>query len=119
MTEKGKFLKKFNEAFAKGDIDFLLHSITDDIYWTLYGHKHISGKEAFKREVQKMVEMETGISIHKIITHGNTASVNGIIEANDDNGKAMTLAYCDVYGLSGFKNPKIKTIETYLVKLNQ
>ncbi len=49
MTEKGKFLKKFNEAFTKGNTQFIAESVTQDIKWTMYGDKIINGLEEFKK----------------------------------------------------------------------
>ena len=117
MTEKGKFLKKFNEAFAQGDISFILENVTEDIKWTMFGDKTINGLEEFKKEIESMVKSESGLELDEIITHGNTAAVNGIIEALDQNGKPSKFAFCDVYTLSGFKNPKIKEMKSYVTKI--
>lgn len=117
MTEKGKFLKKFNEAFAKGDTQFIAESVTQDIQWTMFGDKTINGLEAFKKEIESMVQSEAGLELDKIITHGNTAAVNGIIKSKDKSGNPAAYAFCDVYTLSGFKNPKIKEMKSYVTKI--
>lgn len=41
---KREFLKAINVAFVKGDVAFLLESVTEDIVWTLVGNKTIEGK---------------------------------------------------------------------------
>ncbi|WP_418500289.1 nuclear transport factor 2 family protein [Flagellimonas sp.] len=117
MTEKGKFLKKFNEAFAKADTQFIAESVTQDIQWTMFGGKTVHGLEEFKKEIESMVQSECGLELDKIITHGNTAAVNGIIKAQDKNGNPADYAFCDVYTLSGFKNPKIKEMKSYVIKI--
>lgn len=53
------------------------------------------------------------LTIHTIITDGKSAAVNGEMKAPD--GK--TYVFCDVYELSGFKNPKIKEITSYVIEL--
>lgn len=117
MTENSRFLKKFNEAFAKGDTQFIVESVTQDIQWTMFGDKTINGLEAFKKEIESMVQSEAGLELDKIITHGKTAAVNGIIKAQDKNGNPADYAFCDVYTLSGFKNPKIKEMKSYVMKI--
>lgn len=39
MTEKGKFLKKFNEAFAASDVNYIAAQVTDDVEWTIIGDR--------------------------------------------------------------------------------
>lgn len=117
MTEKGKFLRKFNEAFAKGDTQFIAESVTQDIQWTMFGDKTINGMEEFKKEIESMVQSECGLELDKIITHGNTAAVNGVIHSQDQNGNPAAYAFCDVYTLRGFKNPRIKEMKSYFMKI--
>lgn len=52
--------------------------------------------------------------IHKVITHGKDAAVHGVMESKD--GKQY--AFCDVYTLSGFKNPKISAMTSYVITLS-
>ena len=83
----------------------------------MYGDKIINGLEEFKKEIESMVQSECGLELDEIISHGNTAAVNGIIHAQDQNGKPATYAFCDVYKLCGFKNPKIKEMKSYVTKI--
>ncbi len=117
MTQKGKFLVKFNMAFAESDTAFILGNVTNDIEWFIYGDKRIKGIEDFEKElVEMMLERPARLEVDEVITHGNTASVNGIIDMTD-NGKPSSYAFCDVYKLSGFKNPKVKEIKSYVLKI--
>lgn len=118
MTEKGKFLQKVNEAFVNYDIEFLSQNVTDDVKWTVIGDMSVEGKEAF---VKALEDMKGGhamdLKIDHIITHGNMASVNGTIEMDEGSGKKSNYAFCDVYLFSGFKNPKIKELTSYVIKV--
>lgn len=114
MTKKGKFLQKINEAFARSDTDFIVKNVTDDIRWTIHGDRSVQGKEEF---VQALKEMESGepyeLDINNIITHGDSAAVDGTMRTHDSN----TYAFCDVYKFRGFKNPKIKEITSYVINV--
>lgn len=114
MTEKAKFLHKFNEAFAKSDTKFIIDSVTDDIEWTIYGDKKIIGKEVFSKVIETMAsDAKVILEVDKIITHGDMAAVNGIITMPDK----KQYAYSDIYKLSGFKNPKVKQLQSYIISL--
>lgn len=41
---KREFLKEFNSAFAKGDIEFLVASVSDEVVWDIVGYRQINGK---------------------------------------------------------------------------
>ncbi|WP_200974971.1 nuclear transport factor 2 family protein [Echinicola sp. 20G] len=116
MTEKGKFLKNFNEAFATGDLDTILDSLTDDIEWNIVGDKTILGKAAVQSELQQMMpKAPLKISLDQIITHGKEAAVSGKIKMGDES----LYAFCDTYEFSSFKNPKIKKMVSFVIKINQ
>ncbi len=113
MTKKGKFLQKMNEAFAKSDTEYILQNVTDDIKWTVIGDQQIQGKDEFARALKEMeAEEPFEIDIHNIITHGDSAAVDGIMKSA--NGKSYS--FCDVYKFRGFKNPKIKEMTSYVIE---
>ena len=37
MKEQIAFLEKFNEAFAKADINYIIEQVSDDIVWDMVG----------------------------------------------------------------------------------
>lgn len=116
MTKKEQFLRHINEAFAKSDIDFIIENVADDIEWTVMGDFSLRGKEAFIEALQKMASDEPFVlEIQNIITHGDSAAVDGQMKSPDGN----IYAFCDVYKFRGFKNPKIKTMASYVVQLEK
>lgn len=108
-------MQKFNEAFAKSDSGFILDNITEDVKWTIIGDKTVEGKEAFAEALKEM-EMDTHmeLKIDQIITHGKHASANGELKMP---GETTVWAFCDVYTFSGFKNPRIKEMTSYIVEV--
>lgn len=116
MTNKGKFLKEFNEAYANKDKAYIFQNITDDIVWEMVGDRVIHGKEEFIKYWEGMESAAAyALEIKNIITHGTTAMVDGIMKMTDPSGKESTFAFCDVYKFSGFKNPKIKEMTSYVI----
>lgn len=116
MTKKEKFLEQLNEAFAKNDIEFIIKNVTDDIVWTVVNNFTVNGKEQFNEAMEKMKSDEPfQLKIKNIITHGDSAAVNGVMKTPE--GKRY--AFCDVYKFSGFKNPKVKRMTSYVIELKQ
>jgi len=118
MTDKGKFLRKFNLAFARKDMDFVQKNITEDIIWVIAGDKIVKGKENFIEQVTSMHEGKGfELTIDNVITHGSTAAVDGIMRKTIEEGENLSWAFCDIYSMSGFRNPKINKITSYVIKV--
>ncbi len=107
------FLRDFNVAFATGDSDFIISHVRDDIIWTIYGDKHIVGKEAFTREINIMKDYTADeVAIHSIITHGREAALNGEMKMGQ-----KTYAFCDVYRFTNTTSNVIKEMKSYVIGL--
>ncbi|MEP2025949.1 MAG: nuclear transport factor 2 family protein [Reichenbachiella sp.] len=109
-----EFLKNFNIAFAKGDIAFIVDSITDEIIWKIIGDRNIEGKEKFIQEMEKMQsEKSTELKIDQILSHGKEGAANGIIKM--ESGKKY--AFSDFYVFQAAKGTKIKSITSYVIEI--
>src|SRR5690606_14043097 len=53
-SPKMTFLKEFNIAFAKNNLDFIIENVTDEIVWNIIGDRKIEGREDFMDELKKM-----------------------------------------------------------------
>lgn len=113
-SPKMEFLKEFNIAFAKGNVEFIVESVTDDIVWNIIGDKKIEGKETFAKELEKMKSKNaTELIIDQILSHGKEGASNGIIKMQ--NGKEY--AFSDFYKFKGAKGGQIKSITSYVIKI--
>lgn len=113
-SPKMKFLKEFNIAFAKGNVEFIIESVTDEIIWDIMGERKIVGKETFREELDKMKsEKAAELTIDQIISHGKEGATNGIIKMQ--NGKKY--AFSDFYKFKGAKGSKIKSIVSYVIEI--
>ncbi len=117
-SPKEEFLRQFNNAFLKNDIAFILNSLTNDVHWEMVGDRTFKNKEEVKASFEEMNGNEglTSLDIDTIITHGKSAAVSGTMKMKNKDGKETTYSFCDVYGFSGFKNPKIKKLTAYIIK---
>src|SRR5690606_11958083 len=112
-SPKKNFIKDFNIAFAKGDADFIIDHVSEDIVWIIHGDKKIVGKEDFIKEIQLMKnEIPEEVTLKSIITHGKEASANGKIKMNGN-----TYMFSDVYGFKGAIGNIISSIESYVIAI--
>ncbi len=111
-SPKKKFLKDFNIAFSKGNLDLVTESVTDKIIWEMMGDRKIEGIVNFKKELKKMkAEKVSELILNRILTHGKEGAVSGILKML--NGKKY--AFSDFYILSGAKELKVKSITSYVI----
>lgn len=114
MNNKEILIRNFNKAFEEKDTETILSMLTDTVVWTVIGDRTVTGKKDFKAFLEEM-ESPDGMKfeIFSIITHGNEVSCDGEIRIE---GKGK-YGFCDIYKLSGFKNPSISSMRSYIVKI--
>ena len=113
-SPKMEFLKGLNIAFANGNSEFVIESVTDDIVWDIIGDRKIEGKEKYVEELEKMKSQQaTELIIHQILSHGKEGAANGIMKMKD--GK--TYAFADLYVFKSTKGEKIKSITSYSIEI--
>ena len=113
-TNNQEFLAVFNKAFAEYNTEYILNNVSKNIRWEIVGDFTVNGVDEFSKYLKTMESVESWeIQINKIITHGKDAAINGIIKSND--GKEY--AFCDVYRLTGFKNPKVSEMTSYVIDI--
>lgn len=113
---KKLLLKDLTIALAKHDIDFCLNCMRDDVVWDMIGKQQVEGIDEYEQALLQMKHRQVQeLHIHHIITHGNTASVNGTFYLTDGG----SIAFCDVYDFGGFgKKAKIKKITSYVIPIS-
>ena len=117
-SPKQEFIKKFNIAFAKADIDFLTSSVSDDITWEIVGDKTIKGKEAFRHAVSEMANYPAAkLVLHQVITHGKEAASNGAMYMQDD--PETPYCFSDFYEFISPGKQIIKNMRSYVIKSSE
>ncbi|MFH5831965.1 nuclear transport factor 2 family protein [Halalkalibaculum sp. DA3122] len=88
--------------------------VTSTIRWEIVGDQIVEGRKAFAKALKAMEADEPmELTIHHMITHGKEASVNGEMKT----AAGQVYAFCDVYKFSGFKNPKITEMTSYVLEI--
>ena len=111
---KKLFLRDYHIALANHDLPTILDSVADGVQWELVGQQKFDGKAEFERALKGSWDKKPeAVTIDNIITHGNTAAVNGTLT----DAKGVSYGFCDVYTFtSSAQNAKNKTITSYLIQ---
>lgn len=88
-SPKREFLKEFHIAMAKGDVDFLVESVVEEIDWNRIGVSTISGKESFAAELKKLSKVKE-LTLDQILSHGKEGAINGVFSTVE--GKQITFS---------------------------
>ncbi|WP_202987651.1 SRPBCC domain-containing protein [Cellvibrio polysaccharolyticus] len=112
------FITKFNEGFARNDLNFLVDQITDNMVWKMPGSPDTIGKAGFRNMMADMENHEPAtLLINSILVDGNQAVADGTMTTRKD-GKEETWAFCDIYTLSHQGGLKISAMHCYVVQVN-
>lgn len=112
-SPKKKLLLDLFRMIAEDQLDRIGEHVTENICWKIVGCHSLQGK---KEVIDRVIELKkldiTEIKILNIITHGNVAAVNGVI-----NKKTDTLyEFCNVYTFKSAGKHIIKDIVSYVIK---
>lgn len=112
MAANNALLTQISEEFAKGNMEFVLPCLADDVKWNILGSSPIMGKEQVL-EIYKMLQLESFpvIQIKNVVAEGNFVVVESSGEAMTRDGKPYNQTYCDVFRFSG---EKLHEVTTYL-----
>ena len=108
-------MESYFEGFRRSDHERILACLTDDVAWDLPGFAHLSGKEAFDREIENdaFVGSPT-LTVDRLVEEGDAVVAIGSGEATQRNGEVHRFAFCDVFTFAG---DRIRRVESYLVPL--
>jgi ketosteroid isomerase-like protein len=117
MSRNKETVRKYIDGFNKSDHGLILSCLTDDIEWLMPGAFHLTGKEAFDREIEN--DAFTGSPIVKItrMTEENDVVIaEGTVRVAWRNGGFLNAVFCDAFEM---QNTKIKRLITYQVNLKE
>lgn len=91
----------------------ILECLTDDVTWDIPGAFHVSGKEAFDKEIENENFIgQPDIEILRMIEEGNVVIAEGSVKSKMKNGQLLDALFCDIFEM---ENGKIKYLRSYLV----
>ncbi|UZH55165.1 nuclear transport factor 2 family protein [Salinimicrobium tongyeongense] len=120
MTDKEKFLREVNRAYEKGDEQFFMEHITDDICWEIVGEKEISGKTEFKEVLDRMKEMPpVEIQVENVIFDDRQGVVRGVVVSRNRLGQKKHFGFCDIYKFAEGEKLRLSGITSYVIDISR
>ena len=116
-TDYYQLVTAINQAFEKGELEFLAAHLCEDVTWQITGSKPILGKNNFLKCCSEapLKDGSIKITVSNILVDGSNAAAEGIIEAETLTGKPYRQSFCDIYH---FENDQIKAVSSYLDTAN-
>ncbi len=115
MSEKNKkIVKQVDAAFSAGNAEGFLEHCAENVKWTIVGEKMVEGKDDIRQFLSSMKGMEPPkITNREVIAEADSVAAHGEMTMQDENGKTVPYAYCDIYQ---FQQDKIVELKSYVVK---
>lgn len=115
MSSRKIVVDRYFDGFRRSDHQQILACLTDDVAWDLPGYTHLTGKDAFDREIEneEFVGSPT-LTVDRLVEEGDTVVAIGNGETTHKSGELHRFAFCDVFTFAG---DQISRVESYLVAL--
>ena len=115
MSPRKEVVETYFEGFRRSDHKQILACLTDDVVWDLPGYTHLTGKDAFDREIEHpdFVGSPT-LTVDRLVEEADTVVAIGNGETTHKSGERRRFAFCDVFTFAG---DEICRVESYLVPL--
>jgi uncharacterized protein len=117
VSQHKAVVERYFDGFRRSDHELILGCLTDDVAWDLPGYTHLTGKEAFDREIEndEFVGSPT-LAVDRLIEEAGTVVAIGTGEGTHKSGAVNRFAFCDVFTFAG---DKVSRVESYLVTLEE
>ena len=103
------------EGFRKSDHALVLACLTDDVEWLIPGAFHISGKDAFDKEIENDAFVgRPVIGVTRLTEENEVVVAEGTVRAARRGGGVLNAVFCDVFLM---RDTKIRHLTSYLMEL--
>lgn len=116
MSDKNKeTVEKVNKVIRENNLEEFLSFYTDDVQWTKVGDKAAIGKEELGKLIESLGDAPppSRITFDAMIAEGDYVAAYGKLVVEDENGKPISQAFCDVYL---FRGDKIAELTAFVMK---
>jgi uncharacterized protein len=111
MTENKMIVQRYMDGFRAGNHEMILSCLSEEVVWDMPGFFHLSGKEAFDKEIENdNFEGRPSIEIFRMIEESNIVVAEGAVTCKIKAGGMLDALFCDVFQM---ENGKIKKLATY------
>ena len=117
MSPNKETVQKYMDAFTRSDHAEILACLTDDVEWLIPGMFHVTGKDAFDKEIENdaFVGSPT-INVSRMTEEDDVVVAEGSVTAARRDGGRLNAVFCDVFVMQG---AKIRHLTSYLMEVKE
>lgn len=115
MSRNKETVQKYMDAFARSDHAEILDCLTDDVEWVMPGAFHLTGKDAFDKEIENdaFVGRPT-IDVTRMTEENEVVVAEGSVTCARRDGGMLNAVFCDVFVM---QNAKVRNLTSYLMEV--
>jgi len=115
MSDNKRTIEKYINGFNRTDHAQILDCLTDDVEWIIPGFFHVSGKDAFDREIENdaFVGSPT-IKVVRLTEENDVVVAEGSVRSARKDGGILNAVFCDVFEM---RNAKIQRLTSYVAEV--
>ena len=115
MSQNKQTVQKYMDAFTRTDHAAVLSCLTDDVEWVLPGAFHLTGKDAFDKEIENDAFVGSpSIGVTRMMEEHDVVVAEGTVRCTRKDGGVLNLVFCDVFVM---QNAKIRHLTSYLMEV--
>lgn len=117
MSLNKETVRKYIDGFNKSDHAQILSCLTDDIEWLMPGAFHLTGKDAFDREIENDAFIGSpSVTITRMTEENDVVVAEGTVRVAWKHGGFLNAVFCDTFEM---EKTRIKRLTTYQVNLQE
>lgn len=115
MTHNKQTVQQYMNAFTRTDHAEILSCLTDHVEWEIPGVFHVTGKDAFDREIENDAFVGSpAITVTRMTEEDNVVVAEGTVRSPKKDGGLLNAVFCDVFVM---QDAKIKHLTSYLMEV--
>src|SRR5712691_163874 len=104
MTQNKETIDRYMDGFRRSDHKLIPSCLTDDVEWEIPGAFQVRGKEAFDKHIEDDVFVGSpAITVARVTEEDDVVVAEGFVRTQRKDGAFLSLAFCDVFEMSGGK----------------
>ena len=117
MSRNKETVQKYMDAFSRSDHPEILSCLTDDVEWVLPGGFHLTGKDAFDKEIENDAFVgRPAITVTRMIEEDDVVVAEGRVRSAKRDGGLLNLVFCDVFVM---RDAKVRHLTSYLMEVKE
>lgn len=115
MTDNKRTVERYMDGFRKSDHGQILSCLAEDVEWDMPGAFHLSGKDAFDKEIENDAFVGSpDITVSRTVEEDDVVVAEGSVRVRKSDGGFLNAVFCDVFAMA---NGKIRRLTSYLVEV--